>query len=97
MLGNEEDFTTALGFAVASVDDHLSQLDSGALPQHDEAGVREISNLKVVATTFGWHGLRLAMTGVQSVTRVASFLKRDRCPSWKSTIAVGAGTRLLRA
>ena len=37
MLGNEEDFTAALGFEVEGVDEHLSGLDPAELPQDDRA------------------------------------------------------------
>ena len=61
MLGNEEDFTTALGFTVASVDDHLSHLDSA----HFRSMMKQVSekypNLKVVATT-----LRVARTATRN-------------------------------
>ena len=35
MIGNEEDFTAALGFAVPGTDDTLSHLDGGELPSDD--------------------------------------------------------------
>jgi len=51
ILGNEEDFSAALGFDVAGVDEHLSALD----PAHFRAMIAEVvaayPNLKVVATT----------------------------------------------
>ena len=51
MLGNEEDFTAALGFAVEGVDDHLSALDPTNFGQMIAQAVREFPNFKVVATT----------------------------------------------
>jgi 2-dehydro-3-deoxygluconokinase len=51
MLGNEEDFTAALGFAVEGLDEHLSKLDVTNFGKMIAAAVREYSNLKVVATT----------------------------------------------
>ena len=51
MLGNEEDFTAALGFAVEGVDDNLSSLDTTGFRRMIENVVREYPNLKVVATT----------------------------------------------
>jgi 2-dehydro-3-deoxygluconokinase len=51
MLGNEEDFTAALGFEVSGVDEHLSALD----PANFKTMIAEAStaypNFKVVATT----------------------------------------------
>jgi 2-dehydro-3-deoxygluconokinase len=51
MLGNEEDFTAALGFEVEGMDEHLSKLDVGNFRKMIEQAVREYPNFKVVATT----------------------------------------------
>ena len=51
MLGNEEDFTAALGFEVEGLDEHLSKLDVTNFGKMIEAAVREYPNLQVVATT----------------------------------------------
>lgn len=51
MLGNEEDFTAALGFAVAGLDEHHSKLDSANFERMIEAVVKEFPALAVVATT----------------------------------------------
>jgi hypothetical protein len=51
MLGNEEDFTSALGFAVEGVDEHLSELDTGNFRRMIETVVAKYPNLQVVATT----------------------------------------------
>lgn len=51
MLGNEEDFTTALGFKVEGVDEHLSNLDVSNFRRMIEQAVKEFPNFKVVATT----------------------------------------------
>jgi len=51
MLGNEEDFTAALGFAVEGLDEHLSALDPENFRRMIEAAVGEYPNFKVVATT----------------------------------------------
>jgi 2-dehydro-3-deoxygluconokinase len=51
MLGNEEDFTAALGFAVEGMDEHLSKLDPGNFQRMIEKAVEEFPNFKVVATT----------------------------------------------
>jgi 2-dehydro-3-deoxygluconokinase len=51
MIGNEEDFTAALGFEVSGVDADLSQLDVGAFSAM-VGGVGEVyPNLRVIATT----------------------------------------------
>jgi len=51
MIGNEEDFTAALGFAVAELDAHHSGLDPANFERMIETVVREFPNLAVVATT----------------------------------------------
>lgn len=51
MLGNEEDFTACLGFAVEGVDEHLSKLDVQNFRRMIERAVEEFPNFKVVATT----------------------------------------------
>jgi 2-dehydro-3-deoxygluconokinase len=51
MIGNEEDFTTCLGFEVEGVDEHLSKLDVTAFKKMIEKAVRAYPNFKVTATT----------------------------------------------
>jgi 2-dehydro-3-deoxygluconokinase len=51
MLGNEEDFTSALGFEVEGVDEHLSDLDIASFRKMIETVVAKYPNLQVVATT----------------------------------------------
>ena len=51
MLGNEEDFTTGLGFEVEGLDENLSKLDVSNFQRMIERAVREYTNFKVVATT----------------------------------------------
>ena len=51
MLGNEEDFTAALGFAVRGLDENHSGLDVSNFKQMIGAVIKEFSSLSVVATT----------------------------------------------
>ncbi len=51
MIGNEEDFTAALGFEVEGVDEHLSSLDPANFKQMIARAVAEYPNFKVVGTT----------------------------------------------
>jgi 2-dehydro-3-deoxygluconokinase len=51
MLGNEEDFTAALGFQVEGLDEHLSNLDVSNFRRMIEQAVKAFPNFKVVATT----------------------------------------------
>ena len=57
MLGNEEDFSAALGFDVAGLDEHLSELDPSNFKRMIQDVVAAYPNLKAVATT-----LRNALT-----------------------------------
>jgi 2-dehydro-3-deoxygluconokinase len=61
MLGNEEDFTAALGFSVEGVDEHLSDLDSVSFRRMIQNVIGTYPNLKVVATT-----LRQARTATRN-------------------------------
>jgi len=51
MLGNEEDFTAALGFEVKGMDKGYSKLDPANFKKMITTVVKEFPNLKVVATT----------------------------------------------
>lgn len=51
MIGNEEDFTAALGFKVDGLDEHCSNLDPANFKKMISAAVKEFPNFKVVATT----------------------------------------------
>ena len=51
MIGNEEDFTAALGFAVEGLDEHHSKLDVRNFQVMIERAVAEFPNFKVVGTT----------------------------------------------
>ncbi|MFL6208679.1 MAG: sugar kinase [Pyrinomonadaceae bacterium] len=51
MIGNEEDFTAALGFEVEGMDEHHAKLDVGNFQRMIERATQEFPNFKVVATT----------------------------------------------
>ena len=51
MLGNEEDFTAALGFEVKGLDEQHSKLDANNFKRMIERVVQEFPNLALVATT----------------------------------------------
>lgn len=51
LIGNEEDFTAALGFEVEGVDENLSKLDIENFRRMIERVTSQFPNLKVVATT----------------------------------------------
>lgn len=60
MLGNEEDFSAALGFEVAGADEHLTEFETAAFRKMIETVVKEFS-FSVVATT-----LRKARTATRN-------------------------------
>ena len=51
ILGNEEDFTAALGFPVTGMDESISELDPANFKQMIQKVVKDFPNLSVVATT----------------------------------------------
>jgi len=51
MIGNEEDFTAALGFEVEGLDENLSGLDPAKFKKMIEKAVKTYPNFKAVATT----------------------------------------------
>jgi len=51
MIGNEEDFTAALGFSVAGLDEHHSKLESENFKKMIGAVVKEYPSMSVIATT----------------------------------------------
>ncbi|HZE73217.1 MAG TPA: sugar kinase [Pyrinomonadaceae bacterium] len=51
MIGNEEDFTTALGFSVEGLDEHHSKLEVANFERMIQRAVKEFPNFRVVGTT----------------------------------------------
>jgi len=51
MIGNEEDFTASLGFAVEGVDESISEIETSAFKQMIERAVAQFPNFRVAATT----------------------------------------------
>ena len=51
MLGNEEDFTAALGFSVSGLDEHHSKIETSGFKRMIEAVVKEYPSMAVIATT----------------------------------------------
>jgi 2-dehydro-3-deoxygluconokinase len=51
MIGNEEDFTAALGFEIEGVGEDLGELESASFRKMIETAVRTYPNFKAVATT----------------------------------------------
>ncbi len=61
MIGNEEDFTAGLGFAVRGSDEHLLHIDVSAFKRMIETAVKAYPNFKGMATT-----LRAAKTATRN-------------------------------
>ena len=61
MLGNEEDFTAALGFSVAGVDEQHSKLEAAGFKQMIATVVKEFPGMSAIATT-----LRTARTATRN-------------------------------
>jgi 2-dehydro-3-deoxygluconokinase len=59
MIGNEEDFTAALGFDVPGLDDHCSNLDPSNFKKMIDVAIAAYPNFKAIATT---------LRGVKSAT-----------------------------
>jgi 2-dehydro-3-deoxygluconokinase len=51
MIGNEEDFTAALGFEVPGMDEHISELDPANFKKMIEEACKMYPNFQAVATT----------------------------------------------
>src|ERR1700740_166913 len=51
MLGNEEDFSAALGFSVSGLDEHHSKLESAGFKKMIETVVKQYPSMAVIATT----------------------------------------------
>jgi 2-dehydro-3-deoxygluconokinase len=51
MIGNEEDFTACLGFAVEGLDEHISKIDPANFKKMIAQAVQAFPNFKVAATT----------------------------------------------
>ena len=51
MIGNEEDFTACLGFAVEGLDEHISNIDPANFKKMIATAVKSFPNFKVAATT----------------------------------------------
>ena len=85
MIGNEEDFSAALGFEVPGMDEHISEFNVEGFKRMIESVVKTFP-FQVVATT-----LRKAKTATrndwaQSAIRMASSTKPSIVRTWKSTI-----------
>jgi 2-dehydro-3-deoxygluconokinase len=91
MLGNEEDFTAALGFVVEGANENLSDLDTASFRRMIENVIVTYPNLKVVGTT-----LRHAKTATRNDWGAVcycsgSFYEADPMPDLEIFDRVGGG------
>ncbi len=91
MLGNEEDFTAALGFKVEGLDPKFSDINTAGFRTMIEHVIQEYPNLKVVATT-----LRKATTATRNdwgamAYHAGSFFEARNIPDLEIFDRIGGG------
>ena len=88
MIGNEEDFTAALGFEIEGVGEDLGELDTASFRKMIETAVRDLSQLQSrrhhAAPRQDRHRQRL---GRHLLLRRRSSTKPAPCPTSKSSTA----------
>ena len=93
MIGNEEDFTACLGFAVEGVDEHLTGLDPSAFEAMIEEARRRFPNLRSSRRRCGGAFRDASTTGVPSPGRPrAASSRRPRGTTSRSSTASAAAT-----
>ena len=92
MIGNEEDFTAALGFEVEGVDEHLSDLDVDAFAAMIERVVATYPDLRVVATTLRTvHSASVNDWGAVAWSRTSGLVHATHRPGLEILDRVGGG------
>lgn len=92
MIGNEEDFTAALGFEVEGVDEHLSDLEVGSFGAMIDRVAAEFTSFQVIATTL--RTVRSASTndwGAIAWSRDAGLVQATHRPGLEILDRVGGG------
>jgi 2-dehydro-3-deoxygluconokinase len=92
MIGNEEDFTAALGFEVEGVDEHLSDLEIDSFAAMIDRVAAEFGNFQVIATTL--RTVRSASTndwGAIAWSREAGLVQATHRPGLEILDRVGGG------
>ena len=98
MLGNEEDFTAALGFEVAGMDEHLSALDPQNFARMIDTARGRVPQLQ----GRGHHApqrapLRPSTTGEPCSGTTEPCTRRPRASAWRSSTGSAAAIPSLRA
>ncbi|UZN02711.1 sugar kinase [Cellulomonas sp. S1-8] len=92
MIGNEEDFTAALGFEVEGVDEHLSELEVDSFADMIARVVAAYDNVQVVATTL--RSVRSATVndwGAIAWSRASGLVQATHRPGLEILDRVGGG------
>lgn len=92
LIGNEEEFTAALGMPVYGVNAHMTDLDTGAFREMIESLVVEFPHLQVVATTL--RGVRSATVNDWSAiawSKSTGFVEATARPGLEILDRVGGG------
>ena len=92
MIGNEEDFSAALGFEIAGVNENLTDLDSSKFRSMIEHVAKAYPNLQVIATTL--RGVRSASIndwGAIAWSRSGGFAEATHRESLEILDRVGGG------
>ena len=92
LIGNEEEFTSSLGIAVPGVNDHLTDLESGAFRVMIQDVIEQFPTLQVVATTL--RGVRTASIndwGAIAWSRSTGFVEATPRPGLEILDRVGGG------
>ena len=97
MIGNEEDFTAALGFEIEGVGEDLGELDSANFRKMIEKAVATFRTSERWLRRCVMRRRRVSTTGARCARRTrARSMRPGRCLIWRSSIVLAAGTRLLR-
>lgn len=92
MIGNEEDFTAALGFEVEGVDEHLADLEVGSFGAMIDRVAAEFGSFQVIATTL--RTVRSASTndwGALAWSRDTGLVQATHRPGLEILDRVGGG------
>ena len=83
MIGNEEDFTAALGFEVPGLDEHCSNLDPANFRKMIDVAVQAFPNFKAIATT-----LRNVKSASSNDWSATLWLEGDFCQAKQRTLEI---------
>lgn len=92
LIGNEEEFTAALGMPVPGVNEHLTDLDTAAFQEMIESLIDEFPCLQVVATTLrGVHTATVNDWSAIAWSSSTGFVEAARRPGMEILDRVGGG------